>query len=120
MVRAMLDILISAILLAAQPVAFVGYVVAGVAARSVLHAIGYAIAWAVAMQLFIVVTSGGFGAPDVLVVQLVMRTVGSVVLTLGVYLLNRAMRGGPGGGPRPGGKSGTPPPKKPPHLRRIK
>ena len=116
----MLDILVFAILLAAQPVAFVGYVVAGVAARSVLHAIGYAIAWAAAMQLFVVFTSGGFGAPDALALQLALRAVGSVVLTLGIYVLNRAMRGGQGNGPRPGGKNRTPPPQKPPHLRRVK
>ena len=130
MVRAMIELFVAAIGFAAQPIALVGYIVLGVYARTFLHAIGYAAAWALAMQLFVTVTGGrGLGDPVHLAVQFGLRAVGAIVLTLGIYLLYRALRGGSGSGSggrgsggRGSGGSGNDaaPPKRPSHLRRIK
>ena len=120
MVRAMIDLLIVAIEFSAQPAALVGYIVLGVYARTFFHALGYAVVWALAMQLFVTVTgSAGLVDPVSLGIQFGLRAAGSAVLTLGIYLLYRAMRGSSGG--KSGGKGDrSTPPKRPTHLRRVK
>lgn len=123
MVRTMEDLLIAAITLAGHPVALVGYIALGVWARSALHAIGYALAWAAAMQLFVTVTEPGMADPAAIAVRLGLRAAGSAVLTLGIFLLYRALRGGSGGRPRggQGGRgNGAPPRRRSSHLRRVK
>lgn len=115
----MTDLLLAAIELAAQPVALVGYLVLGVWARSAIQAIAWAAAWALAMQIFAMVTGGGFVDPQALVVQFALRAAGAIVLTLAIWLLDRVLRGGRGGpGPRPGPRPGGP--TRPGHLRRVK
>lgn len=117
----MIDLILGAIALAAQPVALVGYIVLGVWARNIWQAAGYAAGWAVAMQLFVTLTGGSFAGPTLFAGQLALRLIGAVVLTLAIYLLYRVLRGGgaqrgPGGGS--GGGSGKS--KRPGHLRRVK
>lgn len=113
----MIDLAAAAMDLAAQPVALVGCIVLGVLARTAIHAIAYAAGWALAMQLFVTVTSIGLADPGSLVVQSGLRVVGAAILTLAVYLLYRALRRtGPGSGGRGGGRSARPPA----HLRRVK
>jgi hypothetical protein len=124
MFRAMETLLFAALELAARPVALIGYILLGVWARSALRAVGYAVAWAFALQLFATVTGAGFGSdPAALAVQLGLRAAGAVVLTLAVFLLYRALRHG--AGPNPGSGSsgrggGKAMPDRPRHLRRVK
>ena len=118
----MIEILVAAIALAAQPVALVGYIMLGVWARSWLHAVGFAVAWALAMQLFVIVT-GSFADPLAVAIQFGLRAAGAVVLTLAIYLLYRVLRGGGGAGPgrRGGGGGGDDrQQQRPTHLRRVK
>ena len=116
----MIELLVAAIALAAQPVALVGYIMLGVWARTWFHAIGYAAAWALAMQLFVLVT-GGFADPFAIAVQFGLRAAGAVVLTLAIYLLYRALRGGGTAGPgRRGGGRDDRRPQQPTRLRRVK
>ena len=112
----MTDLFLAAIDLAAQPVALVGYLVLGVWARSIVQAVAWAVGWALAMQLFVMLTGGGFADPAALVIQFALRAAGAVVLTLAIWLLDRTVRGGGRGssGPRTGG------PSRPGHLRRVK
>jgi hypothetical protein len=113
----MLDFVLVAVSLAAQPLAFFGCLALGVVARSVGQAVFYAAGWAVAMQLFATFTGVGFADPSGLIVQFALRLAGAVIVALAVHLIYRIMRGSrPGGGLR----GDDAPPKRPTHLRRVK
>jgi hypothetical protein len=95
----MLALFAAAVTLAAHPVALIGYIALGVVARTVWLAIGYAAAWALVMQFFVMVTGTGFADPAGIAVQLGLRLAGSVVLTLAVFALYRVLRGRGNSGP---------------------
>lgn len=114
----MLDFVLVAVSLAAQPVAFFGCLALGVVARNVGQAVGYAAGWAVVMQLFVTFTGVGFANPSGLLVEFGLRLAGALIVALAIHLISRAMRGSRTGSGGSGG--GTAPPKRPTHLRRVK
>ncbi len=83
----------AAIGLAASPIALVGYIGLGVYAGRVFDAVKFAILWGLALQLFAV----ALGRIPILRIDLVatttiLRLLGAVLITLGVFYLARAVR----------------------------
>lgn len=121
--KMMVDILVYALDLTANPFALAGYIGLGVYATNTWRAFKYAVLWGLAIQIFVV----ALGKADILnlqglAIQTGLRLVGALIVTMGVYYLYRAMRRGDGGSGN-GGPSGGGPKKAPPkakHLRRVK
>lgn len=116
----MLSYLNLALELTASPIALAGYIGLGVYATTTWRAIKYAILWGLAVQIFaLALGKVSFLDLEGLVAQTVLRLIGALIVTMGVYYLYRFMRGRSGGkGPHNDG-----PPKrerKPPPLRRVK
>ncbi len=119
----MVEILLYTLDLAANPFAAVGYIALGVYATSTWRAFKYAVLWGLTIQIFVV----ALGKTDILnlqglAIQTVLRLVGALVVTMGVYYLYRFMRRCDGGSGKSGtGGNGTrKAPERPSHLRRVK
>lgn len=115
-----LDLITSAIELAANPFALAGYILLGVYSQTLWQALKYGFLWGVAIFIFIVALGGAqildFNA---LAARFVLHLLGAIIITVGVFYLYRALRGRGGGSGAGGGRSngsGRPPPR----LRRVK
>lgn len=129
----MLEIVILAVSLAANPFALAGYIGLGVYATTWFRAVRYGFLWGLAVQIFDMAL-GDTNVLDVeaLAVQTGLRLVGAVLITLAVYSLYGLLRGrgdagpgsGPGGGPGMGPRGGRddrgPADRRRAHLRRVK
>ncbi len=94
-----MEVVVAAIDLAAHPVALVGYIGLGVYAGRLWHAIKYGFLWGATLQLF-AVALGRISILDVntLASTTILRLLGAVLITVGVFYLARALSR-----PRPGG-----------------
>lgn len=118
-----LQLITTAIELAANPFALAGYILLGVYSQTLWQALKYGFLWGVAIFIFSIALGGSqvldFAA---LAVRLGLYLVGAIIITVAVYYLYRMLRRGSGG--RPGGGGGQGPgngaDKRPPHLRRVK
>ncbi|MBO6781940.1 MAG: hypothetical protein JJ899_01485 [Alphaproteobacteria bacterium] len=115
----MVEILTLALALTASPFALVGYIALGVYATTTWRAFKYAIMWGLTIQIFsLALGNTSFLDLGDLAVKTGVRLVGALVVTMGVFYLYRALRGGRGSGPGP---DQTPrEDRKTPHLRRVK
>jgi hypothetical protein len=122
----MIEFLVLAINLAANPFALVGYIGLGVYATSTWRAFKYALLWGLMIQIFALALGKAlFDDMQGLAIQTVLRLVGALIITMGVYYLHRAMsrkggRGSSGPGTGNGSDNSGASRKKPPHLRRVK
>jgi len=120
----MTEFLVLALSLTTNPFALVGYIGLGVFATSTWRAFKYAILWGLTIQIFsLALGKTSFLDLGDLALLTVLRLVGALIVTLGVFYLYRAMRGGQGQGPSgpSGGVDDKPAEKrKAPHLRRVK
>lgn len=121
----MTDFLVLALSLTTNPFALVGYIGLGVFATSTWRAFKYAILWGLTIQIFsLALGKTSFLDLGDLALLTALRLVGALIVTLGVYYLYRAMRGGSGqgpSGPHSGGADDAQPKKRSaPHLRRVK
>jgi len=118
-----LELITTAIELAANPFALVGYILLGVYSQTLWQALKYGFLWGVAIFIFIIALSGSqlldFSA---LAVRFGLHLVGAIIITVAVFYLYRVLRRGSGGGSgRGGGRSrGNGADKRPNHLRRVK
>lgn len=118
----MLQLLTTAIELAANPFALAGYIGLGVYSQSLWQALKYGFLWGVAIFIFIIALSGS-QLPDMnaLLVRFGLHLLGAVIITVAVFYLYRMLRGGSGkGGAGRGPGRGNGADKRPPHLRRVK
>jgi hypothetical protein len=122
-----LQLISTAIELAANPFALAGYILLGVYSQTLWQALKYGFLWGVAIFIFII----ALGAAQLtdftaLAVRLGLHVLGALIITVGVFYLYRMLRRGSGGRPggRPGGGGGkgrtNGEDKRPPHLRRVK
>lgn len=114
----MIAYLALALELTSNPIALAGYIGLGVYATTTWRAFKYAVLWGLAVQIF-ALALGRISFLDLegLIAQTILRLIGALVVTMGVFYLYRFMRRGKGGG----GTPGTPgPPRKRPQLRRVK
>lgn len=122
----MVEFLVLAVSLAVNPFALFGYIGLGVYATSTWRAFKYAFLWGVMTQIFsLALGKAHFDGLEGLAIQTVLRLVGALIITMGVYYLYRAMnrkggRGASGPDSNGGGGSSGAHRKKPPHLRRVK
>jgi hypothetical protein len=112
-----LELIVKAIELAANPFALVGYIGLGVYSQTLWQALKYGFLWGVAVFIFTI----ALGNPqplqfDQLAVRLGLHAVGALIITVGMFYLYRMLRSGKGGGPTRTNGSRKPPPK----LRRVK
>jgi hypothetical protein len=117
-----LELLSTAIELAANPFALVGYIGLGVYSQTLWRALKYGFLWGVAIFIFAI----ALGSPqplqfDALAVRLGLHLVGAIIITVGVFYLYRMLRRGQGPGGSGGGRGrGNGAQKPPPRLRRVK
>ena len=120
----MVEILLYTLDLTANPFAAAGYIALGVYATNTWRAFKYAVLWGLTIQIFsLALGKTSFLDLGDLALLTVLRLVGALIVTLGVFYLYRAMRGGQGQGPSgpSGGIDDKPAEKrKAPHLRRVK
>lgn len=120
----MAEFLVLALDLTANPFALAGYIGLGVISTSTWRAFKYAILWGLTIQIFsLALGKTSFLDLGDLALLTALRLVGALIVTLGVFYLYRAMRGGSGQGPSgPSGRTDQEPPKKrnAPHLRQVK
>jgi len=116
----MLDFLALALSQNTNPFALAGYIGLGVYATSTRRAFKYGLLWGLTIQIFVL----ALGKTDILdlqglAIQTLLRLVGALIITMGIYYLYRMMgsRGGPGPS---GGDQDSKVKKKPPHLRSVK
>ncbi len=88
----MLLLLTTAISLAANPFALIGYIGCGLAANSVWRAIRYGALWGLAVQVFVVSVGNAPLLDAGLPLQTALRLLGAVIITVGVYYLARVLR----------------------------
>lgn len=102
--------------LTSNPIALAGYIGLGVYATTTWRAFKYAVLCGLAVQIFAVALGRvSFLDLEGLIAQTCLLLIGALIVTMGVFYLYRFMRRGTGGG------AGTrQPPRKPPHLRRVK
>ncbi len=115
-----LQLITTAIELAANPFAMVGYILLGVYSQTLWQALKYGFLWGVAIFIFIIAL-GGSQLPDLnaMAVRFGLHLMGAIIITVGVFYLYRMLRRGKGGrGAGPGRGNGAD--KRPPHLRRVK
>ena len=114
----MVEILNLALALTASPFALAGYIALGVYATTTWRAFKYAILWGLTIQIFALALGRvSFLDLEGLAIQTVLRLFGALIVTMGVFYLYRALRGG-GGAPGAGGPPGEK--RQAPHLRRVK
>lgn len=120
----MVEFLVLAISLTANPFALAGYIGLGVFATSSWRAFKYAILWGLTIQIFsLALGKSSFLDLEDMALRTVLRLVGAVIVTMGVYYMYRFMRGRGGQGPSgPSDRVDSDPdkPRKAPHLRRVK
>lgn len=123
----MVEFLVLALNLTANPFALVGYIGLGVFATSTWRAFKYAVLWGLTIQIFsLALGKTSFLDLGDLALLTALRLLGALIVTLGVFYLYRLMRGGSGQGPSgprgPSGRADGEPNKKrnAPHLRRVK
>ena len=120
----MIEFLVLAISLAANPFALVGDIGLGVYATSTWRAFKYALLWGVMIQIFaLALGKAQFDDLQELAIQTLLRLVGALIITMGVYYLHRVinLKGGRGAsGPGTGKDSNKTNRKNPPNLRRVK
>jgi hypothetical protein len=115
-----LQLITTAIELAANPFAMVGYILLGVYSQTLWQALKYGFLWGVALFIFSIALSAS-QLPDLnaMAVRFGLHLVGAIIITVGVFYLYRVLRRGKGGrGTGPGRGNGAD--KRPPHLRRVK
>ena len=118
-----LQLISTAIELAANPFALAGYILLGVYSQTLWQALKYGFLWGVAIFIFIVALSGSKIADfEVLAVRFGLHLLGAILITVGVFYLYRMLRRGSGGRPGGGGGRGRSngSQKPPPRLRRVK
>ncbi len=88
-----LQLITTAIDLAANPFALVGYILLGVYSQTLWQALKYGFLWGVAIFIFIVAL-GGAKLEDVsaLLVRLGLHLVGAIIITVAVFYLYRMLR----------------------------
>lgn len=87
-----LSILSAAVTLAANPFAMIGYIGFGLAATSVWRAIRYGALWGLAVQVFVVSVGNAPLFDPGLPIEVALRLLGAIIVTVGVYYLARALR----------------------------
>ncbi len=88
-----LQLITTAIELAANPFALVGYILLGVYSQTLWQALKYGFLWGVAIFIFIVAL-GGAQLEDVsaLLVRLGLHLVGAIIITVAVFYLYPMLR----------------------------
>jgi hypothetical protein len=110
-----LELITTAIELAANPFALVGYILLGVYSQTLWQAVKYGFLWGVAIFIFrIALGKALLTDMTVVAVQFGLSLLGAIIITVGVFYLYRWMRGRGAG---PGRTNGS---QKPPRLRRVK
>jgi hypothetical protein len=116
-----LELITTAIELAANPFALAGYILLGVYSQTLWQALKYGFLWGVAIFIFIVALSGAqildFNA---LAVRFALHLLGAIIITVAVFYLYRLLRSGKGGGRGAGRGRGNGSGKPPPRLKRVK
>ncbi len=121
--RVILQLITTAIELAANPFALVGYILLGVYSQRLWQSLKYGFLWGVAIFIFKIALSGSpLADMNALMVRFGLHLLGAVIITVVVFYLYRMLRRGSGGGSRGGGGKGRSngADKRPPHLRRVK
>ncbi len=116
-----LELLTTALELAANPFALVGYIGLGVYSQTLWQALKYGFLWGMAIFIFSIAL--GRLQPlqfDILAVRFGLHLVGAVIITVAVFYLYRMLRGGKGGGRGAGRGRSNGSRKPPPRLRRVK
>lgn len=118
-----LQLITTAIELAANPFALAGYILLGVYSQSLWQALKYGFLWGVAIFIFIIAL-GGAQLTDMsaLAVRFGLHLVGAIIITVAIFYLYRMLRRSSGGRPGGGGGKGRTngEDKRPSHLRRVK
>ena len=90
-----LQLITTAIELAANPFALAGYILLGVYSQTLWQALKYGFLWGVAIFIFVIALSGS-QLPDmnVVAVRFGLHLLGAIIITLAVFYLYRLLRGG--------------------------
>ena len=88
----LLQILSTAVALAANPFALIGYIGCGLAATTVWKALRYGVLWGLAVQVFVVSVGNAPLFDAGLPFQTALRLLGAIIITVGVHYLARALR----------------------------